>query len=178
MSLKSSEATSLGSSREPAKEKCFALLKLKPAAAQHRVLLLAGEKLKVYVEYFFNEATSNFSDQLQLDWSDDSSSQVAAGKFSAAAGQSSFAQVTNESKMTQTSTWLVPFYHEIFYRAKESGMAVEKFMVRTGAPARVEIYNEDNGELLAVDAEGMEFTRERTTCSPKIWIACAMFSRM
>ncbi len=125
---------------------------LKPKAFQQRVRVLPGEKLKIYVDYLFQAEPTSFTDQLQLDWTDGQSSQVASGKFESSATRPALAQVTNLGMIKQSSHWPVPFYHEIFYRGQK--LSVEDVLVQTETPGRVEIYNEDTGELLAVDAEG------------------------
>jgi hypothetical protein len=125
---------------------------LKPKAAQHRLRILPGEKLKIYVDYLFQSSTTAFTDQLQMDWTDGQSSQVAAGKFESSIARPALAQVTNLSLIKQSRNWPIPFYHEIFYRGDK--LSIEDVLVQTETPGRVEIYNEDTGELLAIDAEG------------------------
>jgi hypothetical protein len=125
---------------------------LKPQAAQHRLRLLPGERLKLYVEYLFPGGAAEITDQIQLDWTDGTSSKVATGKFTTSAGLANVAQITNVSQADQARSWPVPFYHDIYYRGNRS--SVENILAQVSADARVEIYNEDNGELLAIDAEG------------------------
>ncbi len=125
---------------------------LKPHPAQHRLRLLPGERVKLYVEYLFAAQTGDVTDQIQLDWTDGKSSQVVTGKFTTSAGPATVAQVTNVSEANQGQSWPVPFYHDIYYRGNRS--SIENVLAQVSADARVEIYNEDNGELLAIDAEG------------------------
>jgi hypothetical protein len=125
---------------------------LTPKAAQHRLRLRPGEQVKIFVDYLFTAQSANFTDLLQLDWTDGQASQVAVGKFTSSGQTVPLAQVTNWSVANQANGWPVPFYHEIFYRGQE--LSKENVLVKVSAPARVEIYNEDTGELLAIDAEG------------------------
>ncbi len=127
---------------------------LKPGAAQHPLRLLPGETLKIFVEYHFITSAQNVEDHLQLDWTDAHGSQVAEGEFTSRIGASPVSQIINANTALR-GPWPTPFYHEIYYRGRGQKLQIENLLTQIQGPAaRVEIYNEETGELLAVDAEG------------------------
>jgi hypothetical protein len=125
---------------------------VKPRASQQRVRLLPGQKLKVFLDYRFQKEAANFSDTLSLSWSDGNGHQDALANVEFRTGAAPRSQVINANRAGQRAGWPVPFYHEIYYRG--ANRQIENILATTSSAARVEIYNEDTGELLAIDAEG------------------------
>ena len=119
-----------------------------PVPEQRALRVLPGERLKVFVDYRFSEPNQNFQDTVKLSWGSES----ATAHFHFVAGPATRSQVINASRSAQTAGWPVPFYHEIYYRGQV--LQVEDVLATASSPARVEIYNEDTGALLAIDAEG------------------------
>ena len=117
-----------------------------PTPTQRSLRLLPGENLKVFIDYHFTGVSLN--DTVSLSWGTASST----ASFHFVAGPSSRSQVINASRSSQADGWPVPFYHEIYYRGEE--LHVEDILATASTPSRIEIYNEDNGALLAIDAEG------------------------
>ncbi len=117
-----------------------------PTPAKRSLRLLPGENLKIFIDYHFTG--TSLDDSVGLTWGKETST----ASFHFVAGASSLSQVINASRSSQADGWPVPFYHEIYYRGEE--LHVEDILATASTPSRIEVYNEDNGALLAIDAEG------------------------
>ena len=117
-----------------------------PTPTQRSLRLLPGENLKIFIDYHFTG--TSLDDTVSLTWGKETST----ASFHFVAGASSLSQVINASRASQADGWPVPFYHEIYYRGAE--LHVEDILATASTPSRIEVYNEDNGALLAIDAEG------------------------
>ena len=117
-----------------------------PTATQRSLRLLPGENLKIFINYHFTGAS--LDDAVSLTWGKEAST----ASFHFVSGAPNRSQVINASRSSQADGWPVPFYHEIYYRGEE--LHVEDILATASTPSRIEVYNEDNGTLLAIDAEG------------------------
>jgi len=146
----------------------------KPGAEVQRVRLLPGEKRKVFIDYRFAGENTDFADTLRMSWTDAETSQDAEAHFHFASGPVPVSQITNASTLVRQSRWPTPFYHELYYRGQI--LQVENLLATTSNPARMEIYNEDTGELIAIDAEGdgrydgaNDFLEQANSSSENAW---------
>ena len=117
-----------------------------------RIRLLPGEKLKLNVDYRFVGEKDNFEDVMRLSWTDDESNQDSVATYHFSSGPALRSQVINASRNVQKDGWPTPFYHELYYRGES--LQVENILATSSAAARVEIYNEETGELIGIDGEG------------------------
>lgn len=124
----------------------------KPAPAQKKLRLLPGEIRRIYLGHHGYEKNVALEDVISLSWSDNSTNINATATFRFSSLPAPRTQVVNASQIAAAMGRPVPLYHEIYSR--EKSLTTENFLATVSQPARLEFYNEETGELVAVDAEG------------------------
>lgn len=123
-----------------------------PVETIKKVHLLPGETLKIFVDYRFAGGDEAYKDTVEIIWTEALTTQTASAQFHFMPGAVPQSQITNASRHVHDGGWPTPFYHELYYRG--GALQPEYFRAIPSTPARLEIYNEDNGQLMAVDADG------------------------
>ncbi len=116
-----------------------------PAARPLR--LLPGQQLEVYVEHGPGLA----EDTVRVTWDGGEKPVSGSGTFYFTEGLPP-ASVVNAGVFQLHAGWSIPLYHEIYQRGR--GTRIQNLAVQASAACRLEIYDHDTGQLLAVDAEG------------------------
>lgn len=123
-----------------------------PVETVKKMQLLPGETLKIFVDYRFAGGDEAFKDTVEISWTEVQTTRTASAQFHFVPGPVPQSQFTNASRHMHDSAWPTPFYHELYFRG--AALQPEYFRATPSTPARLEIYNEDDGQLIAVDAEG------------------------
>lgn len=108
------------------------------------------ERITLYLQ-----ATTDTTEQaaIYVQWieSNEKESIGSAWHYSAG-GEAQTLSIINSNTETLNPFIPVIFYHEIFYRGETASL--ENFRVRASLPGRIEIYEDNSRELIAVDANG------------------------
>jgi hypothetical protein len=89
--------------------------------------------------------------QVTLRWQGENEALLAKVDFTSTRQQEASA-LLGESILTQQPGLPLPVMHHLYYRG--IGSQVQNSFIKASRPARLEVYDQDSGELLAIDAEG------------------------
>lgn len=123
-----------------------------PKMERRRISLLPGERVRLFLEYAPRHDHAAFSDSVSLVWTDSKGDQPTRCTFQFRNDIERTSSVVNSSRLQSRPAWPVPVYHEIFFRGGSS--QIENVLTIASVPCRLEIYDEDSGSLVAIDAEG------------------------
>ncbi|MEM6820460.1 MAG: hypothetical protein AAF558_00780 [Verrucomicrobiota bacterium] len=128
-------------------------LKTADSDSDQRVVLEPNHQLLVYIDA---ETTASAPMEsvgtVSLTWRSDDGNQAIATWDMQTLDDQSTTSVVNANLLTPNPFYGLPVFHEFYYRG--DGAQVQNFRMKSNRPCRLEYYNERDGEIIAVDANG------------------------